>query len=112
VVNQDGSVNSSTNPAAVGSAISLYATGLGQTNPPGADGAISTVLAVANLPVTVMIGGSPASVVYAGSAPGLVQGMYQINLTVPSSAPASSVVIVTVQVGNSTSPVDVWIALQ
>jgi uncharacterized protein (TIGR03437 family) len=112
VVNEDGTVNSPTNPAALGSLISLYATGLGQTTPPAVDGATATILAVPNLPVSVLIGGFPAYVVYAGSAPGLVQGTFQINVRVPPLSPIGPVIFVTVQVGNAVSPVDVWIALQ
>src|ERR1035437_2659430 len=38
VINQDGTVNSPSNLAPVGSYISVYATGEGQTNPEGVDG--------------------------------------------------------------------------
>ncbi len=112
VVNEDGTVNSSSNPAALGSLISLYGTGLGQTTPPGVDGATTVVLAVPNLPVSVLIGGLPAYVVYAGGAPGLVQGTFQINVRVPPLAPTGPMIAVTIQVGNAVSPVDVSIALQ
>jgi uncharacterized protein (TIGR03437 family) len=37
-VNQDGSINSLSNPAAVGSIVSVWATGLGPITPPEADG--------------------------------------------------------------------------
>ncbi len=39
-LNQDGTPNSPSNPAAVGSTITFYATGAGQTIPPGADGVL------------------------------------------------------------------------
>ena len=38
ILNQDGTVNSASNPAPVGSYVSVYATGEGQTNPAGIDG--------------------------------------------------------------------------
>src|SRR5262245_56358440 len=38
IVNQDGTVNSATNPAVPGSFVSVYATGEGQTDPAGVDG--------------------------------------------------------------------------
>ena len=41
ILNQDGTVNSANNPAAVGSYISIYATGDGQTAPPGVDGKLA-----------------------------------------------------------------------
>lgn len=111
-VNADGTVNSSTNPAPAGSVISLYGTGLGQTTPAGVDGALATVLAVPNLPVSVLIGGLPAYVIYAGSAPGLVEGAFQINARIPPLAPSGSVVLVVVQAGDAVSPSNVWIAVQ
>ena len=35
IINQDGTVNSAKNGAAIGSVVSIYATGQGQTNPAG-----------------------------------------------------------------------------
>ena len=111
-LNEDGSANSATNPASAGSLISLYATGLGLTTPPGTDGAVATVLAIPNLPVSVFIGGLPAYVVYAGAAPGLIEGAFQINVRIPPLAPSNAVVLVVLQVGNAVSPPDVWISVQ
>ena len=111
-LNEDGTTNSPTNPESAGSLISFYATGLGQTTPPGTDGAISTVLAAPNLPVSVLIGGLPAYVVYAGAAPGLVEGAFQINVRIPPLAPSNTVVLVVLQVGDAVSPPDVWISVQ
>jgi uncharacterized protein (TIGR03437 family) len=67
-LNQDGSVNSPSQPAASGSVIAVYLTGLG------------TVTSV-----TATVGGKNAAVQYAGSAPGFV-GLSQVNLTVPTLA--------------------------
>src|SRR4029077_15810019 len=41
MLNQDGSVNSMSNPAAPGSIVVLFGTGEGQTNPAGIDGLLS-----------------------------------------------------------------------
>lgn len=41
ILNEDGTYNSSTNPARFGSVIVLYATGAGQTVPPGIDGQLA-----------------------------------------------------------------------
>lgn len=41
VLNQDGSLNSPSHPAAPGSVVVLYGTGAGQTNPPGVDGQVT-----------------------------------------------------------------------
>lgn len=90
ILNQNGTLNTATNPAAKQSYISLYVTGVGQTNPASQDGQV--VMTAANLlaPVTATIGGQAAEVQYAGSAPGLVPGVAQINLRVPAGATTGS----------------------
>jgi uncharacterized protein (TIGR03437 family) len=83
-LNSDLSINSLANPAAKGSVIALYGTGEGQTDPPGQDGRIIlTDVREPRLPVTATIGGHSAKVVYAGSAPGLISGVFQVNLQIP-----------------------------
>jgi len=112
-LNQDGTLNSSTNPASTGSIVTLFATGLGQTNPPGVDGAVTgSAPALPVLPVSVSIGGLPAYVLYAGAAPGLVEGVSQINARIPALSATGSNILVVVQAGNSVSQTDVWIAVK
>jgi uncharacterized protein (TIGR03437 family) len=41
--------------------------------------------------VTVAIGGQTARVMYAGAAPGILQGLYQINAVAPANATSGSV---------------------
>jgi uncharacterized protein (TIGR03437 family) len=109
ILNQDGvTVNSVTNPEKRGNVIAIYMTGEGQTNPQGVDGAIIPAVASALkkplLPVTVTIGGVDAVVQYAGSAPGLVSGVMQVNVTIPATAPTGTVpVVVTVGTAKSQS---------
>ena len=79
-LNQDGSFNSASNPAQVGSTVTVFATGLGAINPPQPDGAIVGVPLPANvLPVEMfwyqgptLIGLIPMylAINYAGPAPG------------------------------------------
>ena len=58
-LNQDGTINSAVNPAPIGSVISLFATGGGQTSPVGADGQVSTPpLSKQTLPISVSVGNS------------------------------------------------------
>ncbi len=90
ILNQDGvTVNSATNPEKRGNVIAIYMTGEGQTNPQGVDGAIIPAVASALkkplLPVTATVGGVDAVVQYAGSAPGLVSGVMQVNVTIPAN---------------------------
>ena len=98
--NQGGAGNDAAHPAKAGDSLLLYATGTGQTNPPGADGAIGAIPLplVSLLPVTATIGGKDATVQYAGGAFGIVAGVTQINLLVPAGLPAGPVPVM-VQVG-------------
>jgi uncharacterized protein (TIGR03437 family) len=104
VLNQDYSLNSAANPAPSGSYCALYATGAGQTNPPGIDGQISHApYPLPELPVTVTVGGVPAAVQYAGAAPGEVAGVLQINFQIPMGVAGGQVPIVTT-IGNFAAP--------
>jgi uncharacterized protein (TIGR03437 family) len=103
VLNQDFSPNSGQNPAAVGSVIQIYATGLGLTAPPvaaGQPGAGAPYDLTVNTPV-VTIGGVAAQVLFSGLAPGFV-GLYQVNVQVPPG-PATGTVFLQIQVNGQTS---------
>ena len=90
ILNQDYSLNSASNPAERGSVVMIYATGLGALSTPSADGSIVKGIATHLAPVTVQIGSGNAEVLYAGSAPGLVAGLSQINAVIPTDAPTGS----------------------
>jgi uncharacterized protein (TIGR03437 family) len=112
-VNQDGSINTALTPAPIGSFISLYATGEGQTSPAGIDGKPASDSPPAPvLPVSVTIGGVTVSnLQYAGGAPGEVSGMLQINVQIPGGVQAGSTVPVSVQIGSASSRGGVTIAV-
>lgn len=114
VINVDHTANSPSNPAARGSAISIYVTGSGVTNPPSQDGVLtgSTNPPLIAQTVTVTIGGQPAQVLYQGAAPGLVAGMSQINLQVPINIKAGSAVALTLEVGSTKARNTVTIAVK
>jgi len=62
ILNEDGTSNSAANPAPLGSVITLYGTGAGDTSPPGEDGRIvSNPFPAPLLPISVTTGGVPAS---------------------------------------------------
>lgn len=113
-LNQDLTVNSSSNPAAVGSLVVLYGGGAGQTAPVGRDGGLAGVgapLATLTLPVKVFIDGIQAtSVQYAGPAPGLVEGVFQINVTIPAGVRSGTNVPVIVQVEDKQTQLGVTLA--
>ena len=86
VLNQDNSANSEANRTARGSIIQIFATGEGQTSPPGVTGSVTHAdLRKPVLPVTVTIGGVEALVQYAGSVPESVAGLFQVNVLVPQN---------------------------
>lgn len=84
-VNADGSANSASRPAAPGSIVTLYAAGLGPTNPPSIDGQINdtTMRSLVADPIGVKIGDQDAEILFIGPAPGQVAGITQINFRVP-----------------------------
>jgi uncharacterized protein (TIGR03437 family) len=113
IVNQDGTVNGPYYPAPRGSVISIYATGEGQTNPAGQDGRIITTdLRVPLAPVSAIIGLVPAQVTYAGSAPGLVAGVIQINAYVPANAPVGGQIPIVFLTGTTASGAMVTMAVK
>ncbi len=73
-LNQDLTPNSPTNPAAPGSIIVLYATGL-------------------NLP-TPTVDRQPATILFSGQAPGMAPGIQQINLRLPATLPKGPVQVI------------------
>lgn len=113
ILNQDGSLNSTANPAQKGSVVVLFATGEGKTNPPGVDGLLanSPTLPSPVAPITVQIGGANATLLYAGAAPGETAGVLQVNVQIPANTPSGPVPVV-LQAGTALSPSTVTVAVQ
>lgn len=83
--NADYSVNSSTNCAAPGSYLTVYMIGSGPLNNPIPSGAAapSSPLSMETLATTAKLGTTPATVAFAGMAPGFV-GLMQVDIQAPS----------------------------
>jgi len=94
-VNEDGTLNSESNPAPRGSIVSLYATGQGQT-----------VAAV-----SLKVGQYVAELLYAGPAPGF-PGLMQINARVPGGFLPPGIQPVVLSVGSAASQGGVTIAVR
>lgn len=106
---KDSSIISASNPASPGDLLELYGEGYGVTSPLLADGAVVS----ANLPkpvakTVVLIDGNPVTPIYAGGASGDVNGVLQVNFTVPQLAPGSHQL--QIQVGDATSRTGVTLA--
>jgi uncharacterized protein (TIGR03437 family) len=100
VVNGDGALNSSASPAARGSSVVVYATGLGAT-------LAANSLAPVQNPVVVLLGGQSVRVSYAGMTPGFV-GLYQVNAAIPLTFPPGANVPLVVRQGSAESlPVEI-----
>jgi uncharacterized protein (TIGR03437 family) len=103
-------LNGASNPAAAGDIVQLYGTGFGVMSPEMWDGEF---IADANHKpvgtVTVTIGGQPADISsYAGQAPSLVAGVFQINAKIPTGLAAGpQPIVVTVGDKSSTNGVTV-----
>ncbi len=107
--NQDQSINGTSNPAAVGSFVGIYATGEGQISPSGVDGQLvtnATTFPVANVSVT--IGGVSVVPQFAGSTE--FDGFFQVNAQVPTGI--TGVVPVVITVGGKPSPTAITMAVQ
>ncbi|HEV2445189.1 MAG TPA: BACON domain-containing carbohydrate-binding protein [Candidatus Sulfopaludibacter sp.] len=115
ILNTDFKLNTSTNPASAGSVVMIYGTGGGVTSPASSDGSLAPMAEPfprLMLPVTVSVGGIPAQVTYSGGSPGLVDGLTQFNVVIPSGVTPGPSVPVLLQVGGYQSQPGLTIAIQ
>ncbi len=117
VLNQNGTVNGPSSPESAGNVIQIFATGEGQTSPPGVDGGITPSrlpFPAPNLPVTVNIGGievPSTAITYAGEAPGLISGVLQVNAQIPATVPSGPATLI-IRVGGTASQSGVTIVVR
>jgi uncharacterized protein (TIGR03437 family) len=109
IVNQDGTLNTASNPAPIGSTVSLFATGAGvYQNPALTDGQIisstSTPTSKPALNVGMGVGGHDVRTTYVGPAPGFVAGILQINFVISATISPGSAVPLNIGVGGIQSP--------
>ncbi len=110
-VNQDNTLNSASNPAPRGSIVILYATGEGQRTPASVTGLPSGAYEAPVLNAGLSIGGAPAELAYAASAPGFI-ALMQINAKIPNGSSTGGAVPVQLTIGTAKSPSGVTIAVK
>jgi uncharacterized protein (TIGR03437 family) len=108
-LNQNGTFNGSgtgTAPAPQGSVVQFYLTGGGQTSPTSSTGSVTpnngTLYLVPN--ATATVGGQPATVQFAGGAPGLVAGVIQVNVVMPKGVTGNALPVV-ISIDGIASPI-------
>ena len=111
-VNEDGTVNSASNPAAGGSIVTLF--GTGAIWPAGiVDGAVANTAMMldqeANRFQVVDGSGTPVSILYAGTAPGLIEGVFQLNLQLPADVRIPLTLVVGENLGLASNGVQVYL---
>ncbi len=108
-----GAIPQITSHAAMpGEALVILGTGLGPVNPPGVTAQSSLdALRTATVTPTVLIGGVPAQVIFAGLSPQFV-GVNQINVVIPPTAPGGDSVPLQIQTGGRLSTGVASIAIQ
>jgi uncharacterized protein (TIGR03437 family) len=98
----DGTLITSSSPAARGETIVLFATGLGPTNPSitaGLPAPSAEPFARTTTTPVVQIGGIQSQPSFSGLAPGF-SGLYQINVAIPLNAPTGNIPITVSSAGS------------
>jgi uncharacterized protein (TIGR03437 family) len=124
VLNQDGTLNSASNPAAAGSVVQVFGTGMGPYAQSLPDGSIVPP-PVANFANTMGAGffancppqfampcyllpEFPAAVLFAGAAPLEVVGVDQVNVLAPNSGVTGAATLI-LKIGTSSASANVWL---
>jgi uncharacterized protein (TIGR03437 family) len=112
ITHANGTVVSTSSPAARGETVVIYLTGLGAVTPPVTDGAPPTKLTSSNSVQAVYFGATAvaaSSLLFQGLSP-QYPGLYQINVTIPLGVEPSAAVSLAIQTTNGfTDMVDIAI---
>jgi uncharacterized protein (TIGR03437 family) len=79
--------------------VTLYATGAGLLHDSAGDAMIAKDIEKPVLPVTVRIGGQDAEVLYAGTSPGQLEAVLQLNVRIPAAVAPGDAIPVELTVG-------------
>jgi uncharacterized protein (TIGR03437 family) len=104
LLNQDGSLNSPSNPAPRGSVVVLFGTGQGLIAPSLATGQPAPSVPLSQVAgAHAFLAGTEAPVWFAGMAPGFV-GLLQMNVFVPADAQTGDAVSLQIEIAGQRSP--------
>lgn len=109
--NQDGTLNSRTAPAPMGSLVMLYVSGAGQLTPAAETGRPASGLAQTVLPVSLTMAGEDSEILFSGVAPGTV-GVVQVNARVTGTLPrgtTSAPLVLTVGSRRTSTAIRLWV---
>jgi uncharacterized protein (TIGR03437 family) len=114
MANQDGTFNSSTNPAPRSTYVAFWVTGQGVVNTTLGDGVQPSgpPYPAPLFPVSVSLGGAAvpaANIAFVGL---IYSGEIQVNVLIPDNAPTGSAVPLVVTIGGASSRVDATVAIQ
>ena len=110
----DSSVVAGASPAKPGDIVALYGTGFGDTSAAFVEGQLATGIASLTNQITVTIGSTKlasSDILYAGLSPGSINGLYQFNVRIPSTAPSGEVPV-TISIGGVTTQSGATIPIQ
>jgi uncharacterized protein (TIGR03118 family) len=88
-------------PAAPGELIILYGNGFGPTIPPTANGQLQTTAALLTQYPVIQVGGATAAIAWGGLS---ATGLYQFNVTLPTSLPNGDASVTAVTASGISSP--------
>ena len=112
-LNQDGSLNTALNPASANTWVTLFLTGCGSFTPMGATGDVFPPIQTGQLvlPVQAAMQGKPATVGYAGPAPGMINSVSVVVVRVPNAVVANPRTGLSLGFGGQWTPETVQIAV-
>jgi uncharacterized protein (TIGR03437 family) len=104
-LNEDSTLNTSSNPARAGSVVTVFLTGQGATTVNVATGAAApstSPFAEAMLPASSVVGDRAADILFLGLTPGFV-GLLQANIRLPAELPSNLRTPIQITIGGQTS---------
>jgi len=113
-LNQDGTLNTASDPAPRDSIVAIFGTGQGVVDPlieTGERAAAAEPLNRVTSDVSAMIGGAGSEVLFSGMAPGFV-GLVQVNVRVPLEAEAGPQIPLKIDIGGASTQPGLTLAVE